>query len=150
MHLDVKSLAFGAVGERQESELGEKKFLLADDLVAKDLKGKIELTRLDDSILAQVSGNADIGLECDRCLEPYLETVQFDLSLEYHLGGYREDEEDLLVSRDFKIDVTEPLREEIILAPPVRKLCRKDCKGLCSHCGTNLNAGKCKCSKASN
>ncbi|NLB55997.1 MAG: DUF177 domain-containing protein [Lentisphaerae bacterium] len=43
------------------------------------------------------------------------------------------------------IDLTEDIREEIILTLPFVSLCSSDCKGICSHCGTNLNKAKCKC-----
>ena len=37
------------------------------------------------------------------------------------------------------------LREQVLLATPVRALCRDDCKGLCPHCGRNLNVEQCNC-----
>lgn len=149
MKLDVKNLVFGAVGEIDTFDLALERFELADDLVATSLKGKIKLTRLDESILAQFEGEAKVETECDRCLSAFEMTLPFSQSYEYFLGGFREDENDLLVSKNFEIDLTEPIREEIVLALPVQKLCRKDCKGLCPHCGTNLSGEECNC-KAEN
>ncbi len=37
------------------------------------------------------------------------------------------------------------LREQVLLATPVRALCREDCKGLCPQCGLNLNVEQCNC-----
>jgi len=37
------------------------------------------------------------------------------------------------------------LREQVLLATPVRALCREDCKGLCPLCGRNLNVEQCHC-----
>ena len=37
------------------------------------------------------------------------------------------------------------LREQLLLAVPMRVVCREDCKGLCPQCGSNLNTGKCEC-----
>ncbi len=34
-----------------------------------------------------------------------------------------------------------------MLALPLKAICRDDCKGLCPHCGTNLNAEKCACAE---
>ncbi len=31
------------------------------------------------------------------------------------------------------------LREQVLLAVPLKAICREDCKGLCPHCGKNLN-----------
>ena len=37
------------------------------------------------------------------------------------------------------------LREQVLLALPVRTLCRPDCKGLCPRCGANRNNQPCTC-----
>lgn len=145
MKLDVKNLTFGAIGETDNFELSLAEWKIAEDLIAKDLKGKIKLTRLDESILVQVNGEASVLLECDRCLAEFEHLIPFKFSQEYFLGGFRENEEDLLVSKHFEINIEEPVREEIVLGIPVQRLCHKGCRGLCSHCGTNLNEGDCKC-----
>lgn len=36
-------------------------------------------------------------------------------------------------------------REQVILAVPMKKLCRPDCRGLCAICGANLNLAACGC-----
>lgn len=41
------------------------------------------------------------------------------------------------------VDLEAYLREALILALPVRRLCREDCLGLCDRCGQNLNLGPC-------
>jgi len=37
------------------------------------------------------------------------------------------------------------LREQVLLALPVRTLCKPDCKGLCPRCGQNRNSQPCNC-----
>lgn len=49
-----------------------------------------------------------------------------------------------LEGRDI-IDLTEPIREDIIVGLPLRPLCRQDCRGLCAQCAKNLNIEKCSC-----
>src|SRR5207253_1468112 len=39
------------------------------------------------------------------------------------------------------------LREQVLLAVPVKAICREDCKGLCPHCGRNLNLEQCSCAE---
>jgi len=46
------------------------------------------------------------------------------------------------------IDLTEEVREAIILALPGYPVCREDCKGLCMTCGVNLNQATCACHEA--
>lgn len=40
------------------------------------------------------------------------------------------------------------LREQVLLALPLKVTCREDCRGLCPHCGTNLNEQRCSCTAA--
>ena len=75
-----------------------------------------------------------IAGECGRCLVP----VEEDISTEYTIML------DELGSAD-EIDVSEEIREEILLAFPANILCSLDCKGLCPECGVNLNKKSCKC-----
>ncbi|MGH7815576.1 MAG: YceD family protein [Candidatus Binataceae bacterium] len=44
-----------------------------------------------------------------------------------------------------EIDLSPLVREQILLALPTRPLCREDCRGLCPHCGVNLNRAECGC-----
>ncbi|MFN3694656.1 MAG: YceD family protein, partial [Ignavibacterium sp.] len=46
-----------------------------------------------------------------------------------------------------KIDFDNDVREFAILAIPMKKLCKEDCKGLCPRCGADLNFEQCTCPK---
>ena len=39
------------------------------------------------------------------------------------------------------------VREQVLLAVPLKVICREDCKGLCPHCGANQNLERCSCSE---
>ena len=42
--------------------------------------------------------------------------------------------------------ILDPLvRDTLLVAEPLRELCKSDCKGLCPVCGQNLNEGTCTC-----
>ena len=45
-------------------------------------------------------------------------------------------------------DLTEEVREAIILALPGYPVCREACQGLCMACGANLNEAACTCRQA--
>ncbi len=45
------------------------------------------------------------------------------------------------------IDISDDVRQSIILDYPIKILCSPDCKGLCPQCGKDLNQGRCSCSK---
>lgn len=44
-----------------------------------------------------------------------------------------------------QLDLTESVREGIMLALPTYPVCRETCKGVCLHCGKNLNTETCSC-----
>jgi len=37
------------------------------------------------------------------------------------------------------------LAEQVLLALPMKAICRSDCRGLCPQCGVNLNNEECRC-----
>ena len=43
------------------------------------------------------------------------------------------------------VDLTDELRQSIILSLPSYPVCRQDCRGVCAMCGKNLNEGSCAC-----
>ena len=43
------------------------------------------------------------------------------------------------------VDLTDDIREEVLLRLPNYPLCLPACRGLCPQCGKNLNRGPCRC-----
>ena len=71
---------------------------------------------------------------CGRCLKKLkLPLVVQDFVFHHELHG-----------EDF-VDLTENIREDILLQLPQRTLCSPDCKGLCLVCGQDLNVRRCSC-----
>jgi uncharacterized protein len=104
----------------------------------------------------RLTGRAQTVLElsCSRCLEPFTMPVDVAIDLQYVPASAMKTEaerevqdEDFETSyyRDDRIDLNELLREQFYLQLPMKPLCRDDCRGLCPHCGTNLNTGSCDC-----
>ncbi|MBI4536245.1 MAG: DUF177 domain-containing protein [Ignavibacteriae bacterium] len=88
--------------------------------------------------------------ECDRC------TAEFDASLDpsYQMcyvteadeyPGIDPDEMQVIPTGLSVIDIGEDVRQMVLLAVPLKLLCKEACKGLCPHCGTNLNIDRCSC-----
>jgi len=96
-----------------------------------------------------------LQLECGRCLEPFEIAVDNPFELRYvpHVeasaeGEEREVAEDDLTTAFYKedsINLGELMHEQFVLALPMKPLCATGCKGLCVHCGTNLNVETCTC-----
>jgi uncharacterized protein len=112
---------------------------------------------LRDEETVAVSGRlqARLGLVCGRCLDPFRQAIdqKLELFLLPHREGQDEEDEvelserDMVVGyyRDRTIDLGEMVREQFVLAIPMKRLCREDCKGLCPRCGINRNRESCEC-----
>lgn len=101
----------------------------------------------------------ELGLDCSRCLEPFVLPVdrEFDLRFlpatavdaekgEDDEAEVEEDDVSITYYRDEQIDLIELLREQFYLALPMKPLCSPVCKGICPQCGTNRNLTACDCS----
>ena len=99
-----------------------------------------------------------IELSCSRCLEPARQETNKSFDLFFRQRDelmFDEDAEIELTDKDTrtafftgtKLAIGDILREQVLLALPMKALCGVDCKGLCPSCGTNLNFGSCNCLK---
>lgn len=93
-----------------------------------------------------------IELDCSRCAEPYTMPVDAAVALRYlpqTLAGDKAqdptDDPTTSFYTDEAIDLGQLVREQCYLALPMKPLCTPDCRGLCVHCGTNLNLERCGC-----
>jgi uncharacterized protein len=74
-------------------------------------------------------------MECRRCAEFFSTSVRVSSFLRaYEIRDGME-----------TVDLTADIREDILLELPSFPLCKDSCKGLCPHCGKNLNEGPCSC-----
>lgn len=95
----------------------------------------------------------DMEAECDRCLDPAAFTVDGDFELYYRPveEGYGEEaaldgsESEMGFYEGDGIDLNDALREYVLLALPMQRLCGEGCKGLCPVCGQNRNQQECQC-----
>lgn len=84
-----------------------------------------------------VDGNLETSLSCvcDHCLGDYEEKIHVDDVCKY------------FENYDEEIDLTDLIREDILIAFPQNTICRPNCKGLCPQCGVNFNEVTCACVK---
>ncbi|NNL77900.1 MAG: DUF177 domain-containing protein, partial [Desulfobacterales bacterium] len=57
------------------------------------------------------------------------------------------EEMNLIYFQGQEINLKEAIQEQVIMAFPLRALCKKNCNGLCPKCGVDLNAGDCNCDR---
>ncbi|MEV8595586.1 YceD family protein [Streptomyces sp. NPDC052012] len=113
---------------------------------------ELRLESVMEGVLVTGTARATAEGECVRCLEP----LELDLDADFQEmfsypdaddrgrviaepAGDAEDDEDRLFVEDGLIDLETVLRDAVVLALPMQPVCREDCAGLCSECGTNLN-----------
>ncbi len=88
--------------------------------------------------------------QCDRCVE------DFDLVLEnsyrmYYVYSeeeskkYEPDEVMVITPETNEIDISDDVRQMVLLSVPMKLLCYEECLGLCPRCGKNLNFEVCTC-----
>jgi uncharacterized protein len=95
-----------------------------------------------------------LELICARCLEPVEQDVERTFELLYRPVGVDAGRDELSVT-DAEAEIgyyqgqgillEDVLREQVLLALPLKITCREDCKGLCPQCGANLNQQQCSC-----
>jgi uncharacterized protein len=93
--------------------------------------------------------DGDVEAGCRRCLREVVVPVREEFALLFRRGVSEFDAEDSeiypLPEKARELDLGPALREQLLLAVPQFVSCSEDCKGLCPHCGTNLNDATCNC-----
>jgi uncharacterized protein len=146
MKLDLGRTPVGqsslAVAGQLELDLG------SEGTVPIQLQGELRVDNLEGRCIVRGELVATGLATCGRCL------ADFDLSygvpvelLILRDAGHEVDDGDSLVlhQREGIVDLQESLREAAVLAVPLARICREECRGLCSQCGADLNEGDCAC-----
>ena len=129
------------IGEKGFAVAGESPGALLDlahDPVAREdgpVRYDLRVERAGTELVVRGAVEAPLRLRCSRCADFFSTTVRVSSFL--HAYEWAEHPEVLDVSPD--------VREDILLEIPGFPLCDKACKGLCAHCGRDLNEGPCGC-----
>lgn len=116
--------------------------------------GHVELIKTNEGIVARVMVSLPLVVACRRCLEAAeaMHEIAFDEvflpSVDMETGARLatpEDEPELVIDGRNILDLTEVIRQFAVIETEDPVLCKPDCKGLCSQCGSNLNEGPCSC-----
>lgn len=84
---------------------------------------------------------------CDRCLTEAEKAVKYEFLHTLALSAENEESDDIIIVPGYILDLSDLVRDDILLELPIKHLCSEDCLGLCAKCGQNLNEGKCSCTK---
>lgn len=111
------------------------------------LEGMVE--NAGDVILLKAGVATETERICGRCLKVFTAPLNAEVVEKFYPAGAENIENDAFVYESDLLDITEPVRESLLLAVPLQSLCRDDCRGLCPVCGADRNEGDCGCDAAS-
>jgi uncharacterized protein len=124
---------------------GDNKGLLDASIV--DIDAKLHATHTNPGPFFEGAADAHVAATCARCLKPIDAPVHADFAEQYYttipvdtgVAVMAAPVDAKTIGSDFRVDLTDLLREELLLATPLAPLCRDDCAGLCPVCGEDRN-----------
>ena len=153
MEINVAQLLKVPIGAARNCEVDESVDVTGDGH-SRLVKGKVRLLRTQRGILVRGGLHTELELICGRCLSVFDYPVALNIDEEYIstvdvVGGALLPSSDepgaFTIDEHHVIDLTEAARQYVLLAIPIKPLCRKGCAGLCQGCGHNLSQGPCDC-----
>ncbi|MDA8079698.1 MAG: DUF177 domain-containing protein [Nitrospiraceae bacterium] len=147
----MKILIADIPDEGLEVDIAEK--MSIDDVSPPSpVKARLDVAKAEQEIIIAGSLQAELQLQCSRCLRDFRRSLDIPVNVVYHpleekqgeRHGLKDDEMDLGFYRD-EIDLQDLFREQILLNTQMKPLCDEQCKGICPHCGTDLNISGCAC-----
>lgn len=158
MKLDLTEIVLH-LGKRIRYEIDEPPITDLEEGIRciEPIKGKLVFSNAGKHIVVRGRFQTKVEVDCARCLSPFTMDIDLPIEEELQIPGHvpemdEEDIEEELPEEEKEplfveniLDLSELLRQNIIVAVPIKPLCDEACKGLCSHCGQNLNQGSCGC-----
>lgn len=157
MQYNVAQLLQDDVGATRLHDLAAPAYTIDPGVEAiAPVTGRVKLTRTNRGVLADVDMVTQLHLACSRCLEDVSVplatrfTEEFYPTVDLRTGLAVKTPEGgtgFMLDEAHELDLTEPIRQQVLLELPMKPLCRADCAGLCPTCGHNLNDGPCGCTR---
>jgi uncharacterized protein len=113
----------------EELDLGLETFALSGPLAT-----RARVSRITNAVHVELELSGEAVISCSRCLNDSRQRIHRELTFDYAVEA-----------RQHELDLTQDIRDELIMGLPFKSLCKEDCKGLCVRCGADLNKGKCAC-----
>lgn len=130
-----------------------KETIKSDDL-SFPVRGQLRILKMSNEVVVRGNLMADVELQCSRCVKDFRSEVSVPVDVVYHpveeLRGeekhaLRVEELDMGFYSGEILDMSDLIREQIMLNFPMKPLCNELCKGICLKCGADLNTGDCGC-----
>jgi len=143
LKINVGFVVKADAGFQREFEFDVPEVILPPDTELRDLRGKAEIGRTPQGLVANIEVSAQTPSECARCLDPIDQRIATEFTELYAFNERSVTESQLLLPKNHQIDLAPLIREYLILDMPMTPLCKSDCLGLCPECGINRNHESC-------
>lgn len=90
----------------------------------------LTFTNAGHSVWANGTVSAFVKLVCSRCLKEIDSKIVVDVEEELKKGAKDEDDVVFGINEDNKVDLSEIIRQGLLLNIPIKTVCDSDCKGL--------------------
>lgn len=155
MFLDIRELEQKPIRFEQSLPVGvilfDSEFEQQSPLNA---SGSAELHVSTEEIRVQGKLQVSLRMECDRCTEPFVKSIEEEFDLIYVPAPETSPGAEIAIGPDDShvgfydgpgLELNDILQEQVLLALPLQRVCREDCQGICPICGQNRNETECDC-----
>jgi uncharacterized protein len=137
-------------GLHQEADL---QITVGEDAQKEKARVSIDVHKYGKRVTLKGSAEMSSLFACSRCLKEFQLPLRADFEEEYlpapelNVGEEEPADEELEpgLYRGDEINIEELIREQMLLAVPMKPLCKPDCLGICPKCGRDLNEAVCGC-----
>ena len=156
MLFNVAQLLREPTGSERAYPIDDEVPATTTDAAPSHVSGTVRLVRTHRGLIAYATLDALARDVCSRCLGPAETPIRVRVEEEFlptvdvHTGAPLpppEDQSAFLIDEHHHLDLTEAVRQALVMGEPMQPLCRPDCAGLCNQCGADLNQGRCACPK---
>lgn len=158
MFLSVKEMELRKVRFDETFEAGRIEFIgeALEQVAPLVAKGVAELlAHTEGEVRIQGRYTVEMAAQCDRCLGGARFALDSGFDLFYRPASAIPREEEVEIDEGEAeigfyegdgMELEDILREQVVLALPMQRVCSDVCKGICPVCGRNRNETECSCS----
>jgi len=155
MFLEIRELEQKPIRFEQSLAVGvipfDSEFEQQSPLVA---TGTAELHVSTEELRVQGRVQVSLRMECDRCTEPFVQSIDEEFDLIYVPAPVTAPGAEIAIGPSDAnvgfydgpgLELNDILQEQVLLALPLQRVCRAECRGICPTCGQNRNETGCQC-----
>lgn len=151
MKIDLANIA-GTPGARGRFAISERLAVTEEAACSSPVTGELTVENVGSLLLVRGHLQVTLRMPCVRCLQEGEQELSIEVEEEFASEGtgpevdtMDREEPELSAMSDFVLDAHEFARQQVVANVPMSFLCRRDCRGMCSECGKDLNEGPCQC-----